>query len=188
MTAPERLPGECPPHGERVRYESADRGPTEPACTCERVTAPEPTPYTPSDEADLGGLARVIDPAIYPDINRLTGDGWAASKRAASAVLRSRWLAAHDARVVLDYVRTKEIPRVEITNPERIRPFIAQQIAEARRDAFNEAADEVHVEARWAGETQRRGLHAYYRPEERLLMVERTLRACAAAETPDGGA
>lgn len=32
-------------------------------------------------------LARIIDPAIYSDINRLTGDGWAASLRAADAIL-----------------------------------------------------------------------------------------------------
>lgn len=32
-------------------------------------------------------VARAIDPAIYPHINHLTGDGWAASKRAATAAL-----------------------------------------------------------------------------------------------------
>lgn len=36
---------------------------------------------------DREAVARAIDPAIYPDINRLTGDGWAASLRAADAVL-----------------------------------------------------------------------------------------------------
>lgn len=42
----------------------------------------------PSETAAArAALARVIDPAIYPDINRLTGDGWAASLRAADAVL-----------------------------------------------------------------------------------------------------
>lgn len=35
---------------------------------------------------DVEGLARVIDPAIYPDVNHLTGDGWAAARRAAQAV------------------------------------------------------------------------------------------------------
>ena len=32
-------------------------------------------------------VARAIDPAIYPHINHLTGDAWAASKRATEAAL-----------------------------------------------------------------------------------------------------
>lgn len=36
---------------------------------------------------DRDALARVIDSAIYPHVNRLTGDGWQASMNAADAVL-----------------------------------------------------------------------------------------------------
>ena len=43
--------------------------------------------YRKAPVVSVEDVARVIDPAIYPDINRLTGDGWAASVRAATAVM-----------------------------------------------------------------------------------------------------
>lgn len=58
-------------------------------------------------------------------------------------------LAEARAEAVVDYMTRKEIPRIEISNPEQIRPFIAHEVAEAeargyergKRDALTEAAD-----------------------------------------------
>lgn len=91
-------------------------------------------------------------------------------------------LAEARATAVMDYMARKEIPRVETSNPERIRPFIAQQVAEAeargyergKRDALNEAAEGLipRLPATVDHDTMR---------------VARWLRA-RAAETPGGAA
>lgn len=41
----------------------------------------------PAPEVTVEDVARVLDPAIYPHINRLTGDGWQAARDGAEALL-----------------------------------------------------------------------------------------------------
>jgi len=74
----------------------------------------ELTIVTPEETTDdREALARVIDPAIYMNINRLTGDSWKASLRAADAILAAGFRRrptepsgeAFDAAAILDAIR-----------------------------------------------------------------------------------